>query len=247
MTRDQLKEKADALEKPEGCCLLVVAGSHAYGLDDEQSDADFRGIVLSPVLDILCQKPAETISASQEDVVYHPLCKFFKLAAAGNPNVLEWLFVRPEDIVYLNQYGKMILENRHLFLSRKMADSYLGYAANSWKVLSKALQSRLEDERSIRLVQKHARHILRLLLQLAQALETGTFDTYCGSIENPLAVEEGTARLRDEYVQALKEAKERIDKALLSTPLPERADMDGIDTLHAVINLDWIGHILDPR
>jgi len=67
------------------------------------------------------------------DAVIFSLRKFIKLAADCNPNVIELLFVQPEDILVQSFIGKMVRENRNLFLSARAKFRYTGYAISQLK------------------------------------------------------------------------------------------------------------------
>lgn len=115
-------------------CYLSVYGSHAYGTAIETSDLDIRGIVIAPKEYYLgCEKSFEQFIQSNPDLVIFDLKKFFKLAIAANPSVLEILFIDSQDHLFINEIGKTILENRNLFLSQKIKHTFSGYATSQLK------------------------------------------------------------------------------------------------------------------
>jgi predicted nucleotidyltransferase len=110
--------------------LKVLAGSRAYGTHLPESDYDYVSIVIPPASDILGMEYQETTfsSTDEEDNTIHTFQKFIKLAAGNNPNILDILFSPRHlwvefDVLWLQLYGR-----RHLFLSKKVAESYFGYA-----------------------------------------------------------------------------------------------------------------------
>lgn len=227
--------------------LLVYAGSKAYGRDDAQSDIDLRGIFLGSAKDLLLQRKTRTMQADSADIVLQPLHQFFTLAAKGNPNVLEWLFTKEEHILYAGKYGRLLLENRSLFLSQQMIRSYLGFAVGSWKSLKKMLAQSLPcNDTLMRKLEKHASHIERLLCQLLQALETGGFSTWnpkrhpaIEMIEDPISQRQ-VYRIRADFIELLRSLHQQIEKVQKTTMLPETADQQALDTLEIQIALDWI-------
>jgi uncharacterized protein len=62
-----------------------------------------------------------------EGTVYD-IRKFFKLAADNNPNILDVLFCRDEDVRVLTSVGMKLRENRDMFLSTKCRWTFAGYA-----------------------------------------------------------------------------------------------------------------------
>ena len=56
-----------------------------------------------------------------------------------NPNVLEMLGTKEEHIFICNKYGKLIKDNRDLFLSKRAVQSFGGYASAQLRRLQNAL------------------------------------------------------------------------------------------------------------
>jgi predicted nucleotidyltransferase len=99
----------------------VVAGSQAYGLDRPESDRDLRGVCIPPRRYLLGLSSFEQWEHQDEDgdVVIYALDKFVRLALACNPNIIELLHVEPRHVLFINDYGQRLVENRHKFLSRR--------------------------------------------------------------------------------------------------------------------------------
>lgn len=149
--------------------LEGITGSQAYGLATEHSDTDIKGIYVAPTREILSlYSVSETIDGTAPDYCYHELGKFINLAMVCNPTILELLFL--EGYTELTKFGKMLVDNRHLFLSNKAMRSYGGYALQQVSKLN--AQGYFGNGRSNR-YSKHARHCFRLLIQGRQLLETG--------------------------------------------------------------------------
>ena len=108
----------------------VVSGSHAYGFATEESDFDYRGVAIPPkeyflgFSNIFEQYEQQT----PEDITIFDIRKFFKLAADCNPNVIELLWIPEKWVLKRTKYIDTILENRNLFLSKKVKYTYTGYA-----------------------------------------------------------------------------------------------------------------------
>jgi len=109
--------------------FLCVHGSNAYGSNTEESDIDLRGIAIPPKDYFFgFVKNFEQATFESNDITIFGLRKFFQLAAAGNPNVLELLFVDKGEIIKTSKYAEILIENRGLFLSKKIRYSMEGYA-----------------------------------------------------------------------------------------------------------------------
>lgn len=109
---------------------LAVHGSHCYGLATDISDIDVRGIALRPQKDYLTNRNKfdQQEIKGEYDVAIFDLHKFVALAEKGNPNVLEILFVNEEHILHCNSFGKALVDNKELFLSKKIRHTLSGYA-----------------------------------------------------------------------------------------------------------------------
>lgn len=242
MDLKSIREAYEKIKWPEGTCLVVVAGSHAYGMETEESDLDLRGVFLNSAENILCEAPADTIIMKSEDIVLHPLNKFCRLASAGNPNVLEWLFVKEEHILFCDEAGKEILKHRKDFLSQKMIVSYSGFVKHSWKELNEKLRKDDLDDSQVYKLEKQTRHILRLSMQLLEALQTGQFHTWTGKLQNGLYrdPESGRWEISEFYKASLKDIWDKIEKSKESTSLPKEPVWDNINELIIRLNLNTV-------
>jgi hypothetical protein len=151
--------------------LVGVVGSHAYGLNHADSDVDLRGIFVAPTKDILgLQSVIETIDQTNPDICKHEVHKFMRLALAGNPNIMEMLYL--DNYVKLDEYGKKLIEIRQCFLSDRVRHSYGGYAISQMKRLVNRGDGSFSSDTRKRTA-KHARHCFRLIQQGNDLLTTG--------------------------------------------------------------------------
>jgi len=67
------------------------------------------------------------------DCCIFSLKKFFQLASACNPNIVELLFVDDDEILFSSCTGNLVREKRDLFLSAKAKFTYTGYAISQLK------------------------------------------------------------------------------------------------------------------
>src|SRR3990167_7421171 len=120
--------------KPNNIILEGITGSKAYGLDTETSDEDIKGIYVAPTQDILgIFNVKETYDHVDPDFCYHEVGKFIQLAIKANPTIYELLFL--DGYLVLEKFGKILVDNRHLFLSNTVRHSYGGYALSQAKEL----------------------------------------------------------------------------------------------------------------
>ncbi len=113
--------------------LKTVWGSRAFGTAGPDSDLDVRGVCIPPARYLLGLGSFEQFEDRAGEVVIYGLAKFARLALANNPNMLDILWADEEDVLYVDDYGLALRDARGLFLSRKVAQTYAGYADDQLK------------------------------------------------------------------------------------------------------------------
>lgn len=108
--------------------LLGLGGSHAYGMETPTSDLDVRGIATNSKRNILLAKDFEQVVETNTDTTIYSFDKIISLLCSCNPNTIEILGLKPEHYLYLSDAGKLLVENRKLFLSKRAIHSFGGYA-----------------------------------------------------------------------------------------------------------------------
>lgn len=211
--------------EPNNIVLKGITGSKAYGLDTENSDTDIKGIFVAPTRDVLkFGSHKETYDHVDPDWVYHEVGKFMELAMKGNPTILELLFL--DGYLELTSVGKMLVDNRHKFLSSSIRKSYYGYAYSQMHRLV-TRDGSFGNGRNNR-YEKHARHCYRLLYQGRQLLETGSLTVRV----TPEVREElfAVGKLSpNELVN--KFTREQAEFDSINTVLPDKPDIDGINEM----------------
>lgn len=156
--KDKLKSKEyDFLRINEhlgdNIILLGLGGSYAYDTNVDSSDVDCRGVALNSKKEILLGNGFEQVENKETDTVIYSFAKIVSLLSNCNPNVIELLGLKPEHYLYISPIGKELLENKNLFLSKRAANSFGGYA-NS--------QLRRLDNKAMRFVgqEQREKHIL---------------------------------------------------------------------------------------
>lgn len=114
---------------------LARHGSHAYGTSLPTSDIDTKGFAVSPKHFVLgfAYNFEQHETKEPEDKVIYDIRKFCNLAADCNPNIIEVLFVADEDVLQMHPAGRLVRENRDLFLSKKARHTFSGYAISQLK------------------------------------------------------------------------------------------------------------------
>lgn len=129
--------------------LKVYKGSHAYGTNHANSDVDIGGVCIPPIPFLYgfysfeqyesknyTNYPGYKKTRLAADTVIYGLHKFVKLAFGCNPNIVETLFTDRTHILHCNNLGRMLMDNRRLFLTRKARHTFGGYAFSQLRRLT---------------------------------------------------------------------------------------------------------------
>jgi predicted nucleotidyltransferase len=217
----------------------VVVGSRAFGLADESSDSDEKGIFLPPadwhwslqplpeqvefkrandgrILDQHSRDPAD-------DVCWWEIEKFVRLALKSNPSALEVLFVPEDCVLHLTTLGKELREMRSKFLSKHLYKTYSGYVLSQFKRMSKDLEKGKPHR------PKHACHLVRLLHSGIAALRgEGILVDVGPHREELLRIKRNELPFDEIYSRAVQLDRE-FQKAFDDTSLPEQPDVGAVD------------------
>jgi uncharacterized protein len=125
-------EKRSLTQEP--CVIFeTVHGSTAYNLARDGSDVDLKGIVVGPRRWYFGTEVAPEQLELSPDHVRYEIRKFFRLATDANPTVLELLFTDEHHHRTVNASGRLLLENRSSFLSKRVGERFGGYALSQMK------------------------------------------------------------------------------------------------------------------
>ena len=168
MNIEQIKEKLksndyDFLRKDKNLgsniIILTLGGSHAYGTDNENSDLDIRGCALNSKMQILTNENFEQFANEETDTTIYAFNKLVSLLSNVNPNTIEMLGNKPEHYFYVSSIGQELIDNAHLFLSKKAVYSFGGYANQQLRRLenkSNRLVGQAQNEEHIYKTIEHA-------------------------------------------------------------------------------------------
>ena len=201
-------------------------GSKAFGLDNEDSDDDIRGIFLPPADRhwSLYKIPEQIeINTDVDDEVYWELEKFFKLALKANPNILETLWT--PIVIDSTPIGEKIRTNRSAFLSNHLYKTYSGYVLSQFRRMKNAY------EKTGKFKNKHAMHLVRLLYSGIGALKTGEIMVDVSQHrEQLLQIRNGKFEF-EEIRQIALELDREFQDAFENTSLPDQPNFDLVDQL----------------
>lgn len=214
--------------------LQGIVGSTAYGLNHAGSDVDRLGVYAAPTaafhgLHPPVGKAASTVTTNP-DVTLHEAGKYATLALACNPTVSELMWLDADLIETNTELGGYLTTIREAFLSAgRVRDAYFGYATQQFHRLQQRGDGTFSSDTQHRTA-KHARHLLRLLIQGFALYRTGIL---------PIRLTEGTvATVRAFGERVAGGDVEEAKKALacyetlfddVRTPLPDRPDEERIE------------------
>lgn len=228
------RSEARALPTPENHNLLdtyrpfiiyrCIVGSRAYGLDNDASDIDQRGIYLPPAdIQWSLQGAPEQLEQGETDECYWELQKFIGLALKANPNILECMYT--PLVEHASPVAQQLLAERSIFLSHLIYQTYNGYVLSQFKKLEQDLRT------TGALKWKHAMHLIRLLLSGITVFREGfvpvRVDTHR---EQLLAIRRGEVPWHEVNEWRLSLHKD-FEATFSTTRLPERPNYQRANTL----------------
>lgn len=230
----------------ERTILLAEVGSYAYGTNTPDSDRDYKGICIPPIEYYLgLQSFNEYNSAGGKnfknakndiDVTISHLTKFALNAMKGVPNNIELLFIEKSEYIKLTSLGEMLVDHRHLFLSKRLEAKYRGYAKSQLDKLRKSQKH--DDDPLVRQYGYNTKllmHTVRLLTSAIEILETGDFQTRRPNREQLLACRNGKYSLQEAF-DMIEYYDQQLQQALFHTTLPDAPDETKINSLVIEIN-----------
>ena len=142
--RTELDKYVEKIEKEQkvDCISAFVTGSRLYGTDTPKSDYDIRGVFISSkkqylgfldTINILGQNNED----DDLDFEFMEITKFLTLCLNNNPNIVEYLFIPDNRMLFQSYEWKQILENKEYFLSKKAKHTFTGYAISQIKRLKR--------------------------------------------------------------------------------------------------------------
>ncbi len=199
-------------------------GSRAFGLANDASDDDVRGIYLPPArLHWSLRKLPEQLEnvGAGNDEVYWELEKYLLLALKANPNILETLWTT--HVLYADETAQQLRAIRNAFLSKHIYKTYSGYVLSQFRRMSNA------HAKTGRYKPKHAMHLLRLLLSGIEALQTHEIRVDVAEMRDDLLRVKSGVFTFDEIKRRALELDEQFQREFERTTLPDQPDVEAVD------------------
>lgn len=177
--------------------VIGLAGSQSYRTNIAGSDTEYRGVTIGLKnyyfgFENFQQKDKgwdqepgiySELDNAPDSAIYE-VRRYFNLAMSANPNILETMFLEPDQYLVVSPEGQLLINNRQLFLSKKLKHSFCGYAFQQ-----------------IKRMESHRKWLLNPPIQKPRASDFGLAD------EIPLTKEELNAFLEFLYILV----KDRIE------------------------------------
>jgi hypothetical protein len=214
--------ESSMIDLKERVIYRCVIGSRAYGLEDEQSDTDRRGIYLPPAeLHWSLYGVPEQLENEETQEAYWELQKFVVLALKANPNVLECLY--SPIVEFATPLAEELLAMREAFLSKLVYQTYSGYVASQFK----KMQTDIRNQGQVKW--KHVMHLIRLLISGINALREGKVTVEVGEQrERLLEIKRGVVPFAE--VDAWRNRLQiEFEHAFQQTTLPDRPDYERVN------------------
>lgn len=187
---------------------LTIMGSHAYGVADTSvkdkiPDYDIYGFCVPPKAMVfphltghiygfgklpqifdqwqkhhILDESAHGGHGQEWDLTIFGIVKYFQLLLESNPNTITSLFTPENCVIHCSDIGRMVRDNRKLFLSKEVWKRFRMYAFSQLKKMDTKVAEggRREIVEKYGYDVKFAYNVLRLLSEAEQILLTGDLD-----------------------------------------------------------------------
>lgn len=154
--------------------LEGIVGSTAYGLAHAGSDIDKKGIFAFNTKDLFglnYRTMTDVISSNDPDITLYEAAKWCNLALKCNPNILELIYLPNDLYTVKTDLGNFLIEIRKSFLSAgAVRSAYINYARSQLHKIEERGDFGSDMKKR---TEKHARHLVRLMMQGYQLYATG--------------------------------------------------------------------------
>lgn len=112
--------------------VSVLSGSRAYGVHNENSDIDIRGVFTQSQRERMSPfKNTTSFKGEGEDTLYYELSQYLQLVFEQNPNVMDYIWTEEQDIISMKPEWNIIRNQRYDLLSKRAKDKYYGFAKST--------------------------------------------------------------------------------------------------------------------
>lgn len=239
----------------EWSILTAYRGSIAHGMyvpkNDPNSidDKDAIAICIPPVdyyygLKEFGSRGTKEIKKDEWDIVVFEFVKALRLLKAGNPNILNILWLEPQHYIKIAPSGQLLLDNKDLFAAKHVYHSFVGYAHGQLHRMTHLACKGYMGEKRKKLVEKYGfdtkngAHCIRILKMGIEFLTDGRLQVLRKDAQQLLEIKRGEWTLEQVKAEA-----ERLfataETAFINSKLPYMPDKERINELCVDIAECW--------
>lgn len=229
---------------PKDLIFLGYRGSVAHGThvppEDPNStdDTDIMGVFVGslPHYFGFDNKDTHEKFINEWDSVSYEVRKMFSLLLKCNPNVLSMLWLPKHLIIHEDEFGRLIRENKYIFVSKQAYHAFSGYAYGQLKRMEQFECHGYMGEKRRALVTKHgydtknAAHLIRLLRMGIEFLTDGELHVVREDAKQLIEIKKGAWSL-----EKVKEESTRLfanaEEAFIHSQLPNKPDRQAAESL----------------
>lgn len=227
--------------------LLGPAGSRAYGTATENSDHDYRGIVVPPIeyhlgLESFSEynnTSGKTYKNTKDDVDVHisHLSRFVGRCVNGSATDIDLLFLPTESYLMMTEEGERLVDARDFFVTKRTAYVFASAANESRRQMERTHQKTNGENYGF----KNLYQAIRLLSAAINMLENHTHRMPSND-EIPLliACKKGNFSYQKALIM-IAQLEEVFIKARKYSTLPEEANREFINSLLVDLNSSALG------
>ncbi len=222
--------------------LAGYRGSIAHGTaEDVIDDIDVVGVFISPITHYFGLTHFEHIErigvVNKYDFALFEIRKYFNLLLKSNPNVLSLLWLPQNLYIVKSDWGKQIIENRQIFMSKILYKSFGGYAYGQLRRMkhsctNQAHQGKKRRERFEKFGYdcKNAAHLIRLLRMGIEALTSGEINVARHDAKQLREIKQGCWTLKQVESES-ERLQHLLDEAFVRCALPSKPNCEKAENL----------------
>lgn len=229
------------------CILHGWRGSIAHGTYEPSSDPnsiddkDTMAFCVPPIdhyygLAEYGSRGTREIQRGEWDIVIYEARKAIRLLAGGNPNALSMLWLPDNLYIDVTDAGRLLLDNRDLFVGKHVYKPYIGYATQQFQRMERGAYQGFMGAKRKALVDRYgydaksASHLIRLLRQGIEFLHEGEMTVQRYDASELLAIKHGEWTL-DQVKSEARHLFRRAEAVYDQSILPAHPDRDAIGRL----------------
>lgn len=232
----------------------TIMGSLSYGVSNDSSDIDIYGFCM-PTKELVFphlageipgfgrqiqrfeqfqQHHVRSMDGQKEyDMSIYSIVKFFQLCMDNNPNMVDSLYTPDRCVLHMSKVGKLVRDNRDLFLHKGSWHKFKGYAYSQMNKIEKKVNrsnpKRAADIEKYGYDVKFAYHVVRLIDEVEQILATQTLDLEKNR-EQLKSIRRGEWKF-EEIEAHFKQKESELETLYHSSPLRYKPDEEKIKAL----------------